>query len=236
MQRETTISSRFNGPPASGNGGYSCGVLAAYLQGPARIRLHVPPPLDTVLSVTPVEGGGVEMYDGDTLVASGSSAPCDLDVPAPPSEEEALKAMNNFPCYEGHAFPTCFVCGPEREQHDGLELFPGPVPGSASLWACVWRPAANLLDDDANIRPEILWSALDCPGYFAAMDGNLRPALLGELSGELHTPVPGAGPLVVYAWLIGRDGRKFYAGTAIAHGGEVVARATSTWIELKGAA
>lgn len=233
MQAETTISSRFNGPPASGNGGYSCGVLAAYLTGPARIRLHVPPPLDTAFSVTRVGEDAVEMRDGDTLVASGSGIELDLDVPAPPSEEEARKAMDDFPCYEGHAFPTCFVCGPERSHHDGLELFAGPVDGRQDLWACLWQPAADLLDGQGNIRPEILWSALDCPGYFAAMNGMLRPALLGELAGELCKPVPGADPLVVFAWLIDQDGRKFHAGTAIARAGEVVARARSTWIELK---
>lgn len=233
MQTETTIAGRFNGPPASGNGGYSCGVLAACLAGPARIRLHVPPPLDTVLSVTRVDEGSVEMHDGDTLVASGSRIELELDVPAPPPEAEAGKAMEGFPCYEGHAFPTCFVCGPERAQHDGLELFPGPVAGRENLWACLWQPAADLLDERGNVRPEILWSALDCPGYFAAMEGTLRPALLGELAGELHAPVPGDGPLVVYAWLIDRDGRKFHAGTAIAREGQVVARARSTWIELK---
>lgn len=233
MQVEATISSRFNGPPTSGNGGYSCGVLAAHLAGPARVRLHVPPPLDTALQVTYVEDGVVEMYDGKTLVASGSSTPLELDVPAAPSESEAREAMDSFPYYEGHAFPTCFVCGPERPQHDGLELFTGRVPGNPSLWACLWQPSADLLDSSGTIPPEILWSALDCPGYFAAMDGTLRPALLGELAGELHGPVTGNDPMVVYAWPIGEDGRKFFGGTAIARDGVVLARARSTWIELK---
>jgi hypothetical protein len=211
-------------------------VLGAYLEGPARVRLHVPPPLDTALRVSRLPDGSVEMHDGDTLVASGSSAPPGLDVPAPPSPEEARTAMKDFPCYEGHMFPTCFVCGPEREHRDGLELFTGPVPARDSLWACLWHPAADLLDSEGNIRPEILWSALDCPGYFAAMDGTLRPAVLGELTGELRAVVPGTGPLVVYAWRIGEDGRKFYSGTAIARGGEIMACAKSTWIELKASA
>ena len=231
MPTQTTISARFNGPPTSGNGGYSCGVLAAHIAGPARIRLHVPPPLDTALRFVST-ADGAEMYDGDTLVASGGAASLQLDVPGPPSEAEALAAMEGFPFYEGHAFPTCFVCGPEREAHDGLDLFPGPIADSP-LWACLWQPAADLLDAEGNIRPEILWSALDCPGYFAAMGGMMRPALLGELTSELHATVSGAGPLVVYAWPIGEDGRKFYAGTAVASDGKVVASATSTWIALK---
>ena len=46
-----SIPARFNGPPASGNGGYSCGVLAACVAGPARVRLHAPPPLDRARSM-----------------------------------------------------------------------------------------------------------------------------------------------------------------------------------------
>jgi hypothetical protein len=181
--------------------------------------------------VTRSASGGVEMYDGDTLVASGDSASLQLDIPEPPSEEEARFAMSGFPCYEGHAFPTCFVCGPEREDGDGLDLFPGPVSGR-EVSACVWQPAADLLDVNGDIRPEILWAALDCPGYFAAMGGTLRMAVLGELVGELRSTVTGSGPLVVYAWPLGEEGRKFYAGTAIALNGEVVASARSIWISL----
>ena len=231
MSTQTTIPARFNGPPASGNGGYSCGVLAAHIAGPARIRLHVPPPLDTALRFVST-AGGAEMYDGDTLVASGEATSLQLDVPNPPSNEEALAAMDGFPFYEGHAFPTCFVCGPERAAHDGLDLFPGPIADS-SLWACLWKPTEDLLDAMGNIRPEILWSALDCPGYFAATGGVMRPALLGELTSDLRETVSGIDPLVVYAWSIGEEGRKVYAGTAVSSGGKVVACASSTWITLK---
>jgi len=232
MQAATTISGRFNGPPASGNGGYSCGLLAAHLGGPARVRLHEPPPLDTALRFSGTEGGGAAMYAGDTLVASGHRDSPGIEVPAPPSEDAAHEAMAGFPLYEGHPFPTCFVCGPQRERHDGLDLFPGPVPGTP-LWACRWQPAPDLLDSAGNVRAEILWAALDCPGYFAASGSAPRPAVLGELVAELRGAVPADLPLVVYAWPLGEDGRKLFAGTAIARGGEVVASARSTWIVLK---
>ena len=42
MSTQVTIPARYNGPPDSGNGGYSCGVLAAFIDGPARVRLHSP--------------------------------------------------------------------------------------------------------------------------------------------------------------------------------------------------
>ena len=233
MSSEVSIPGRFNGPPSSGNGGYSCGVLAAFIEGPARIRLHAPPPLDAPLRVTVTDAGDVEMHDGETLVGSGISASVDLELLPAPSLEEADAASERFVCYENHVFPTCFVCGPGRPAHDGLELFPGPV-SNWNLLACPWRPEADLLDDAGNTRPEVVWSALDCPGYFAAMGENIRPALLGELHGELRATVPGDQPLVVYCWPLGGEGRKLYAGTAIATAaGEVLACSKSTWILLK---
>lgn len=233
MKSPVLIPSRFNGPPDSGNGGYSCGVLAAFLDGPARVRLHVPPPLDTPLDVQAGEGEAVVMMDGERLVGTAQPAPLDLDVPPPPTLEEAEVARHRYPCYTGHIFPTCFVCGPGRPEGDGLELYPGPVE-DWRLLACPWRPASNLLDDNGFVHPEIVWAALDCPGYFACLGEQPEPAVLGELHAERLAPVPGDRPLVVYAWPLGREGRKCYAGSAIAFpGGEVLARARSTWILLK---
>ena len=68
MAQQISIPARFNGPPTSGNGGYSCGVLAAFLEGAARVRLHVPPPLDESLDVRSNTDGSVAMYRGATLV------------------------------------------------------------------------------------------------------------------------------------------------------------------------
>lgn len=234
---EAVISARFNGPPGSGNGGYSCGVLAAHIAGPARIRLHVPPPLDKPMRITDTEDGGVQMHDGDVLVGSGAAAILDLDIPAAPSLQVAKEAMKAFPAYDSHSFPTCFVCGPGRSSCDGLEIFPGPLPDNGahqSLLACVWQPSADLSNAQGNICEEFLWSALDCPGYFAAMGAQLRPAVLGELTGEIKTAVACDYPLIVYAWPLGCEGRKYYGASAIATaGGDLVASSKSTWIELK---
>jgi len=227
------IPARFNGPPTSGNGGYSCGVLAAFVDGAAVVRLHAPPPLDVEMSVRQSADGSVEMFDGNTLV--GSAAPCefDLDVPPSPSLEAARDASSRYAWYEQHTFDTCFVCGPKRPAHDGLELFPGPVE-DWNLLACPWVPADDLLDDAGNVGEEYLWSALDCPGFFAGMGPEPRPALLGQLEGRVVASVAGGQDLVVFAWPLGEDGRKVFAGTAIATAaGEVVAYARSTWIIMK---
>ncbi len=233
MASTVVIPSRFNGPPDSGNGGYSCGVLAAHVEGPARVRLHVPPPLDRPLAVRHNDAGGAEMLDGDILV--GTAVPCtfELEVPDAPTLDRARDSMSRYPCYEGHVFPTCFVCGPGRPAHDGLGIFPGPVE-DWSLLASAWQPEDDLLDEAGRVKPEIVWSALDCPGYFACMGKQPRPAVLGELQLNMLEGVPGDETLVVFAWPLGQDGRKLYGGTAIARaGGEVLACARSTWILLK---
>jgi len=49
---EVFISQRFCGPPNSGNGGYSCGLLAKNINGACQVRLHQPPPLETSLSIS----------------------------------------------------------------------------------------------------------------------------------------------------------------------------------------
>ncbi len=233
MDSTVSIPSRFNGPPDSGNGGFSCGVLAAHVDGPARVRLHVPPPLDRPLEVRPTADGGVEMVDGEILVGTAVPAPFDLEVPEAPAIERAKDAMCRYPCYQGHVFPTCFVCGPGRPAHDGLEIFPGPVE-DWSLLASAWKPDKDLLDGGGKVKTEIVWSALDCPGYFACMGQRPRPAVLGELQLKMLGRVPGDEILVVFAWPLGQDGRKLYGGTALAKAdGTVLACARSTWILLK---
>ena len=51
MTNALTIPSRFCGPPGIGNGGYVCGRIAAYVDGPATVTLRRPPPLDTPMAV-----------------------------------------------------------------------------------------------------------------------------------------------------------------------------------------
>jgi hypothetical protein len=233
MSETVTIESRYNGPPHSGNGGYSCGVLAAFIDGPATVRLSQPPPLDVALDVRRQADGAVVMErDGDP-VGRAVAAAFDSAVPDAPTVPEARAATAGFAGFRAHSFPTCYVCGPGRPGHDGLELFTGPVAGR-EIFASPWRPTADMRDASGMVRPEIVWAALDCPGYFACMGADLTPAVLGELTAELRAPVPADEELVVYAWPIGAEGRKHFAGSAVADArGNVLACARSVWIELR---
>ena len=212
---EVMIPGRFNGPPRTANGGYTCGIVAGLLGGDAEVTLRRPPPLDR-----PLRWDGESLWDGEELVAEGRHAELELDIPAPVSVEEAEEASRSYTGFERHAFPTCFVCGPERD--DGLRIFAGAVPGR-DLVASPWTPAER--------SRELVWAALDCPGAFAVQFAERGEVVLGRLAARIdRLPEPGE-PHVVVAWPLGEDGRKLSAGTAVfTAAGEPLARARATWI------
>jgi hypothetical protein len=220
------IAGRYNGPPESANGGYACGLLAAYLDGEAEVTLRVPPPLERELEVAAVDGR-VELRDGDTLVAEAERVSLEVDVPAPVSLAEAEEASTRYAGFEDHAYATCFSCGPGRE--DGLGVFAGPVEGREGLVATPWTP-------DADVRPEVVWAALDCPSGWAVDDFQREGVLLGRMAARiLRLPAPGE-PHVVMGWRVGAEGRKRFAGSALlTAAGEPLAWSRSTWIVPSGA-
>jgi len=225
------IAARFCGPPESGNGGYTCGLLAARLDGPAEVTLRRPPPLERDLAVRRSIDGLVLM-DGDQPVAEARHARLELDPPPCPGIGAAAEAAGRYHGLEEHAFPTCFVCGPGRASGDGLRIFAGEVDRDG-LVACPWRPGADLADDHGRVRPEFAWAALDCPGAWAWLADLRNPLVLGRLTAVLDAPVLAQRLHIVGGWRLGREGRKYYSGTTIWNAeGTVCARARATWIEV----
>jgi hypothetical protein len=215
------IPARFNGPPGSANGGYTCGLLAAFVGGEAEVTLRVPPPLERELEVVRADGR-VELRDRETLVAEGERTSLAVDVPAPVPVAEAEAASTGYAGFAHHAYPTCFTCGPERE--DGLGIYAGPVTGRDGLVAATWTAAEET-------APEIVWAALDCPSGWAVDDFQREGVLLGRMAARVdRLPAPGE-PHVVLGWRVSEEGRKRYAGSALMTAdGEVLARSHSTWI------
>jgi hypothetical protein len=221
MRETITIPRRFNGPPASANGGYACGLVAELLGRPTEVTLRSPPPLETSLAVER-DGEHLQLLDGDTLVAVGEPLQLELALPAPVSVKEAEAAEKRFPGFRHHAYSTCFVCGPERS--DGLGIFAGPVSGRPLV-------AARWVTPAAGVPPEVVWAALDCPSGWAVDEFQREGVLLGRLAARIIGPVRGGEPHVVAGWGTGADGRKRHAGSVIfTADGEVRAFARSTWI------
>jgi hypothetical protein len=219
---ELVIDRHFRGPTESANGGYTCGVLASLLHGPAEVTLRLPPPLERPLDVDwQDERQRVELRDGEALVAEAAVAEVDVDPPGPIPLEAAAEAELPEGDQES-AFPECFVCG--RARDDGLGIYAGPVAGS-ELVAATWTPGAE------HVAPEFVWAALDCPGAYAVQGGERGMPVLGRLAARVeHLPHPGE-PCVVLAWPLGEEGRKLYAGTALyGDDGRVLGVGRATWI------
>lgn len=225
------IPRRFCGPADSGNGGWSCGTLAGFLDGDAVVTLRLPPPLETELSVEAGEGV-IRLTDGDAVVAEAERTTIEVELPPSVSLHDAAAAAERFAGHDVHAFPTCFTCGPERAVGDGLRVLPGPVDGWPALRASTWTPHESLVGDDGEIPERIVWAALDCPsGWTHLGDGTV--AVLGRMAARVdRLPVVGE-TYVVVGEATGAEGRKRFATSALFDAaGTPLAVADSTWITI----
>lgn len=223
------VPARFNGPPDSGNGGYVCGMVSTLIDGDAEVTLRSPPPLDTEFDVAHVPDG-IEILDGSTLVASARHIePWTPSYPTPPSLIAARAARANYLGHTTHEFPTCFTCGTDRS--DGMSIFPGPV--GDGIVASSWSAGDSLPSHDGALLTEIVWAALDCPGAWASARIAEGAIVLGRMSAKVLRPVPVGSEYVSFGWTDSEDGRKTFAGTAIADSdGQVLAVSKQTWISV----
>ncbi|MFI7605816.1 hypothetical protein ACIBTV_11905 [Micromonospora sp. NPDC049366] len=217
------VESRYNGPPGSGNGGWSAGTFATAtgLPGPVEVTLRRPPPLDTPLSV--VDG---EVHDPAGRVVAEVRPTDDVDAVVPPVDRaDAVRVSAAYPGFVDHPFPDCYVCGPRRA--DGLRIFPGRLPDGRT--AAPFRAPAE-------VTTATVWAALDCPGGWAVIAPG-RPYVLGRIAALVDAlPEPG-DECVVTGVTIGVEGRKARVGTSL-YGptGALLATARATWIALPGSA
>jgi hypothetical protein len=240
MDGSVTIDPRFNGPPQSGNGGYTCGRLALFVDAAAaEVTLRLPPPVGRELEVERVDGGGAVLRDGDAVVAEARPAEVAADAPQPVDCAEAIHAEKDSPFLDEttHPFPTCFVCGPARTAGDGLRIFAGPV-AQRDVFGAPWTPDAALAGADGALPSELVWAALDCPTSVPVAndpdDPDFRPIVLARLAARILAPVRAGRPHTIVSWPIEIDGRKRYAGAALhTDAGELVAVSRALWIELK---
>ncbi len=230
MTPTASIPRRFCGPPDSGNGGFTCGTVAGFVDGDAVVTLRLPPPLEVELDVEAIEGV-VRLMDGDAVVAEAKPTVVDAHAPAFVPVDEAAQAASHYAGLEAHPFPTCFTCGPGRAADDGLRVFPGPVPGSSSRRASTWTPHESLTVHGAIPEP-VVWAALDCPSGWAHL-GDGTVAVLGRMAARVdRLPVVGE-TYVVVGEATGVDGRKRFATSALFDiAGELLAVADTIWITI----
>jgi hypothetical protein len=229
------IDRRFRGPPDSGQGGYSCGLVGTRIDGDcATVTLRKPPPLDRELTLES-DGDAARLLDGETLIAEGVADTLELDVPEAPSLEVARHG-SDYPYWDQfvHPFPGCFACGPERNQDEAVAIWMGSISDTERLMAGAWTPSPGFAGDDGAVTPLITWAALDCPTATGANLPMNGVSVLGRLTCRLIAPIEPGVTHTVAAWPIGDDGRKHTGAAAVyAPGGTLCAYSAGLWIELR---
>jgi hypothetical protein len=223
---------RFCGPPDSGNGGYTCGLLAQELGGVVECTLRMPVPMDVPLEFARRDDGGVLLYERKVVV-EGKGATIALTPPAPVSVQAATEAMTSSPALDArHPFPTCFVCGPKRGPGDGLRIFPAPVKDG--VYTAAWLPASEFGDSKGLLRPEFLWAAMDCPTGFAAGFPSAGTLVTGRLAVQQLKSIRTGIACVLMSWPLGIEGRKHFSAACLYQDDKLCAVARATWIKIEG--
>lgn len=234
MSSTIRIAKRFCGPPTSGNGGYSSGMLASLLPGACECTLRRPIPLEQDLQTELSERTASLLSGAEVIIEAVSTEIGRVEQPRI-AFDQAQRAAANSPAFANHPFPTCFTCGPERAASDGLRIFPGRLDQgseSSSIFAAPWIPDSSLASG-VVVRPEFVWAAMDCPTGFAAGFPWRGTLVTGRLAVEQLAPIYPLRPYVVVSWPAGSEGRKFHAAGALyGPDGEVCASARATWIRL----
>lgn len=233
MGDKVIIDRKYCGFSNTGNGGYVCGMAARYIQGAAEVSLWNPPPVDLPLDVEQIDNR-ILFKNGDVIVAEAQPSSIDLNVPNPPTYEEAAEASKfSMALSNSPPSPDCFVCGCNRAKGDGLRVFAGPVSGN-KIVAAPWVPNISLVDDSGRIRTEFLWAVLDCPGAYAFLDGGMPTIVLGRLVAGVKNYVKPGERCIIIGWKISTDGRKLFSGSALfSESGGLCGMAKATWFPMK---
>jgi hypothetical protein len=165
------------------------------------------------------------VYDPDGVLVA-DAAPVDVDgepiEPVPFARAQAVSAT--YPGFVSHPFPTCFVCGPEREPGDGMRLFTGRLENgdTATPWVV-----------PHDVSEAMVWASLDCPGGWS-VGIEARPYVLGRMATHVDA-IPIAGTAcVVMGRLLESVGRKAQVA-AVLYGptGTALAWSRATWIAIE---
>ncbi len=228
-----TVPARFRGPPHSGNGGYVAGLIARHAGGHRAVAMRAPVPLDVTLTLD-LASEPVRLLPGDTLVADAALVSAS-DLPTPPivpTLEQARAASEDYQSYH----PICVCCGDKLSAAEGLRILAGPIAGAPEgTVAAVWDVDAAFCDADGLAPEEVVWTAIDCPGFYAwvAHDGR-HGALTGRMQAEVVERPRAGDACIVLAWPLERvSERRQTAGVALfAADGRLMARAVQTWIRM----
>jgi hypothetical protein len=242
------IEARFNGPAQSANGGWTGGMLARRMMSSEQlssgvdlpsisVSLRAPPPLNEPLQIHQHSDGSASLKHGNVELAHAQSEAFNLVIPSIPSlsatQAASALGLQRGLLRQSWPYAKCFACGVSRD--DGLCITPSPYPGSdqQEVVAATWRPSSWLAEGEGQVRLEAIWAALDCPAGIAwsyqLPDGS--PMVTARMSVSIKKIPIVNQTLLVLGWPVEREGRKLYAGTALASAdGELLASSRQLWL------
>jgi hypothetical protein len=207
--------------------------VAAHLgRGPVEVTLRAPTPLDVPVELRAADDRAT-LSRGDDLLVSARRVSVRLRSPRAVTPEAARDAATRFVGWEDHAFPTCFVCGTDRAEGEGLRLFTGPVAGRPGTVAGMVTPLPGLGDAGGRVRGPGVWAMLDCPSAWVDF-GPDKVAMLGRMTAQVRGEVRAGASYVAVAELVGVEGRRMLSRSALFDvDGRCLALAATTWVRLK---
>ncbi|APA99309.1 PaaI family thioesterase [Nocardia seriolae] len=229
-----TIPTHIHGYPDVAFGGYLAGLLAAHAGGDTvRVDFRRAVSVDTpILLSAPEPGRATFTATDDTLLVEAAPATLTLD-PRPAPSWAAAKSAVELGLSGKRTVTDCYGCGLACAPGRGLVLFPSELPGERMM-AAAWTPDPALADETGELPPEVVWSALDCPGGRAAFVFSRMGlgAFTAALTATQLQPVYAGADYISHAWITHRDGRKHTVGVALSTpDGDPVALAEALWIE-----
>lgn len=232
------IEERYHGFPGIAMGGFAGGLVASRVGTEAEVTFQRPIPTEQALEIRETDDGA-ELRLGDDVAATATPTSVDVDLPGPVSLADAEVATQSYPGHRKHPYPSCFTCGPDRAEGDGLRVFPAPVGEGpvedGPLVAAAWTPHPDHAGADGTLPPEIVWASVDCssiwPVIEAAAPDSPDHVVTGRLALRQEEPIRAGEPHVVAAWpLEGRDSRRPAAAVILDAVGTVKAVAHHTLV------
>lgn len=229
------LTSWFQGPTGSGQGGWTAHRLARAIGEPVTVAIKRPIPLEVDMAITAIDDSWhlIDPSEPDQPVLIATRWTPEFASTESVSVADAADARTRFPLHDDHPVPVCFSCG---EKPDSMHVHSGALPDGR--WATDWTVPDWAVAGDGTVDEGALWAAIDCAqAWYAGNAGGRRHSVTVQLAVQVVAPLAAGATYSLVSWNGTYppewDGRKRGAGGAVfASDGTCVARSSSFWIAI----